>query len=141
MKQATTIEQQIALLEDRGMNFIDKDKAREILSDKGYYRMGFYWFPFEKTYPKKNNRSHSFRTGTSFENVVSLYYFDRDLRSTIADYLYRIEINFRTKIIYTVSNFYSDNPLWFIDKNVIAEDFISSLPTIYSGIKKNETNS
>ncbi len=50
---ATTIDEQIKLLKDRGMNIEDEVKARENLMDIGYFRLGFYWFPFEKTYPKK----------------------------------------------------------------------------------------
>ena len=26
----------------------DVEKAKEVLLDVGYYRLGFYWFPFEK---------------------------------------------------------------------------------------------
>ena len=52
---ATTIDEQIKLLKDRGMNIEDEVKARENLMDIGYFRLGFYWFPFEKTYPRKNN--------------------------------------------------------------------------------------
>ncbi len=51
VKTATTIEQQINLLESRGLNISDKEKAKEILEDVGYYRLGFYLFPFEKSYP------------------------------------------------------------------------------------------
>ena len=47
MKQATTIEEQIALLKNRGMFIGDEEKAKEILMDIGYYRLGFYWFPFD----------------------------------------------------------------------------------------------
>ena len=47
--KATIVEEQIALLESRGMKIEDKDKAKENLLDIGYYRLGFYWFPFEKT--------------------------------------------------------------------------------------------
>ena len=37
MKTATSIEEQIQLLEERGMIFNDKEKAKEILLDIGYY--------------------------------------------------------------------------------------------------------
>ena len=43
---ATTIDEQIKLLKDRGMNIEDEVKARENLMDIGYFRLGFYWFPF-----------------------------------------------------------------------------------------------
>lgn len=75
MKTATSIEEQIQLLEERGMIFNDKEKAKEILLDIGYYRLGFYWFPYEQSYPSKNNRTHQFKENTLFDDVVTLYYF------------------------------------------------------------------
>ena len=45
IKTATTIDEQIAKLRKRGLTISDEGKAREILSDIGYYRLGFYWFP------------------------------------------------------------------------------------------------
>lgn len=50
-KSATTIEQQLDLLKSRGLSIFDIEKAKEILLDIGYYRLGFYLFPFEKSYP------------------------------------------------------------------------------------------
>lgn len=47
-KQATNIEGQIAILKSRGMFIADVNKAKEILLDIGYYRLGFYMFPFER---------------------------------------------------------------------------------------------
>lgn len=47
-KIATTIDEQINTLKSRGMDFdCGIDKAKEILLDAGYYRLGFYWHPFE----------------------------------------------------------------------------------------------
>jgi abortive infection bacteriophage resistance protein len=49
MKQATTVQEQIENLKDRGLLLdISEDKAKEILNDIGYFRLGFYCFPFEK---------------------------------------------------------------------------------------------
>lgn len=39
------------------MEFPNEEKAKEILLDIGYYRLGFYWFPYERTYPAKNDRN------------------------------------------------------------------------------------
>ena len=70
-KKATTVDEQISLLESRKMKVADKQKAKEILLDIGYYRLGFYWFPFEKTYPEKGKkRSHEFVDETCFEDTV-----------------------------------------------------------------------
>lgn len=138
IKTATTIDEQIAKLRKRGLAISDEDKAREILSDIGYYRLGFYWFPYEKGYPKKDKRNHQFVPGAKFEDAVALYYFDNDLRNILAPYLHRIEVSFRTSIIYTVSNHYKKNPTWFADPKIIENDFIADLPRFYSDIRKNE---
>lgn len=53
MKYATTIEQQIQKLMDRGLVITNAEKAKEVLLDIGYYRFGSYLFPFELTYPSK----------------------------------------------------------------------------------------
>lgn len=70
-KSATTIDHQINLLKSRGLTVHDGEKAREILLDIGYYRLGFYLFPFEKTYPELRNRSHEYIKGASLEDAVN----------------------------------------------------------------------
>ena len=67
---ATTIDEQIKLLKDRGMNIEDEVKARENLMDIGYFRLGFYWFPFEKTYPRKNKRDHNFTMQSNYTTLT-----------------------------------------------------------------------
>ena len=85
------------------MTIADEAKAKEVLLDVGYYRLGFYWFPFEKSYPAKRNRTHEFVPGSNFDDAVKLYYFDYKLRSILAFYINRIEINFRNYLTYTLS--------------------------------------
>lgn len=138
MKTATTIEEQLSLLKQRGMLIPDEDKAKEILLDIGYYRLGFYWFPYEKKIPLNGERDHQFKSGTSFEKVIALYYFDQDFRCILSPYLYRIEVNLRTFVIYTVSNLYKSNPTWFADSRLVSNKFIDYLASCYPTIKKNE---
>ncbi|MDE5783816.1 MAG: Abi family protein [Prevotella sp.] len=125
-KFATTIDRQIDLLKERGMTFGNEKKMRENLLDIGYYRLGFYWFPFEETFPRVEKRTHKFKEGTVFENVIQLYYFDFDVRNIFLKYISRIEINFRTKLIYEVSNFWNDNPFWYVDSNCVKNEFLES---------------
>jgi len=124
---ATTVDEQINKLRERGMilDYPD-DKIKEILLDIGYYRLGFYWHYFEK------DREHNFIENTKFSDVVSLYYFDADLRNILIKYINRIEINFRTKIIYYASNKYKDTPFWFADQNIVDETFVNNLERIYT---------
>lgn len=119
-RKAITLDQQIELLSKRGMIISDAEKAKEVLYDVGYYRLGFYWFPFEKTYPSKRKRTHEFVHGARFDSAVRLYNFDFHLRNLLLKALSRIEIAFRTKVVYIVSNEYEDLPAWFADERVVS---------------------
>jgi abortive infection bacteriophage resistance protein len=123
---ATSIIEQIQILKGRGMIFDFEDtKDKEILLDIGYYRLGFYWKPFEI------DKEHNFKDGTKFSDVITLYYLDVDLRNILNKYLTRLEINFRTKLIYYVSNKYKESPTWFADETVVQRNFIDNLSRIY----------
>ena len=124
MKKAKSIEQQIELLNTRGVLISNEEKAKEVLLDIGYYRLGFYFFPFEKSYPKQDARSHVVMDGTMFEDAVSLYYFDFDLRNILNRYLTRVEVAFRTYLTYYMSLKYQEDPLWFVSPVVVRQSFI-----------------
>jgi abortive infection bacteriophage resistance protein len=137
MKLATTIEEQILLLQGRGMQISDIEKAKEILADIGYYRLGFYWYPFEVNV--KNLRIHNFKENTKFESVVDLYYFDHDVRKLILPYIQRVEVNFRTFLIYCISNIYKDDPTWFVNNCYVSDSFITKFQKVYDEIRVNPT--
>lgn len=130
-RKARSIEEQIKLLKKRGMIFDDEDKAKQTLEDVGYYRLGFYWYHFQKDF-----RKHLFLDNTHFSTVINLYYLDVDLRFLLIKVLSRIEINLRTRIIYIVSNHYKDNPFWFADKKIMKNQFVDTLDNFYTDIKK-----
>ena len=141
MKLATTIDEQISLLLSRGVVISDKKKAQEILMDIGYYRLGFYLFPFETSYPSLKNRTHNYLKGTNLSDAVALYYFDFDLRNLLFRYINRIEIAFRTHLIYELSNKYKKEPTWFICPQIVKQQFIQNFDNeIYTpSFRKNPT--
>lgn len=47
-RKAVTLDEQVSLLRSRNMTISDELKAKEILFDVGYFRMGFYWFPLNR---------------------------------------------------------------------------------------------
>lgn len=118
---AKTVDEQISLLQSRGMIIDNIEKAKEVLLDVGYYRLGFYWFPIEKSFPQKHHRVHKFKEKTDFDDAVKLYYFDFNLRNILLKPLSRIEIAFRTKVIYYVSNYYRESPTWFVDPTIVSK--------------------
>lgn len=127
---ATNIEEQIAKLAERGMVMDCNEKAKEYLLDIGYYRLGFYWYYFEK------DKEHNFFSNTKIETIRELYYLDFDLKYLLSKYIYRIEVHFRTQLVYWVSNKYKESPTWFIDKKIVDEDIISFIDNLYHGTKK-----
>lgn len=110
-------------MKSRGLTINDEVKAREILLDIGYYRLGFYLFPFEKTFPNLHNRTHEYIPEATFEDAVNLYYFDFNLRLLLLRYLTRIEIAFRTALIYNLSNKYREHPVWFVNPTVVSSSY------------------
>jgi abortive infection bacteriophage resistance protein len=106
---------QLDLLMKRGMAVTDRNKALQYLERIGYYRLSGYWFAFrERTdlccplIQQGNNKPlrtkpsrlplDSFRPGTTFQNAVDLYVFDKKLRLLTLDALERIEIAMRVDI-------------------------------------------
>ncbi|WP_405211196.1 Abi family protein [Dokdonia sp. Asnod2-E02] len=121
--KATIIKDQIEILRKRGLNLDFEDsKIKEFLLDIGYYRLGFYWHHFEM------DDDHNFVKGSKLSDVIALYYLDVDLRSILLRYLNRIEIHFRTKVVYYVSNKFRDSPAWFADDSIVNNSFIHSTP-------------
>lgn len=114
-KKATTVEEQIELLKSRGITISNEEKAKEHLLDIGYYRLGFYWHYYQC------DAVHNFEEGTDIKDAIDLYYLDVDLKNLLARYIYRIEVHFRTQLIYYVSNKYKDNPIWFSDKSIVRD--------------------
>jgi abortive infection bacteriophage resistance protein len=107
-KTAISFDKQIEQLEVRGLIIPDKLIAVNYLQSISYYRLAGYWWPMQA-----DKQQHLFKPGSTFENVLAIYNFDRELRLLIFDAIERIEIAFRTKLIYYLSHEIS--PWWFED--------------------------
>lgn len=131
-KVVASYDEQIERLRTRGVKIYDEIKAQEYLSDIGYYRLGFYIFPFEVTYPfLDKRRRHTVKEGTTIEEIVAFYYYNVDLRNILNKYLSRIEIAIRSTMVYELSNKYPDNQFWYVDPDVVSSEFIRDFEMIY----------
>jgi abortive infection bacteriophage resistance protein len=129
---ATTIDQQIEKLSDRGIIFNNDneiEKAKEILLDIGYYRLGFYWYYFQ------DKKTHMFNDSMRLDDIVKLYYFDFDVKMLLLRYIYRIEVHFRTQLVYLASNHYPENNTWYIDPKIIDNQIFKEFNNIYFNLK------
>lgn len=100
-KPPLSYQQQIALLTSRGMVIPDPARAEHYLSHLNYYRLVAYWLPFEL-----DHATHTFRSGTSFDQVIELYIFDRELRLLVMDAIERVEVSLRTQWAYHLAHGY-----------------------------------
>lgn len=98
-----SFDDQLALLEQRGMNIGDRAAARAYLERIGYYRLSAYWYPFRQftisqdaqTRKVVATASNQFHADTHFLDAVHLYLFDKHLRLLLLDALERIEVAVR----------------------------------------------
>lgn len=111
-KPAITIQDQIAKLKARGLRFDDEALAESYLSNISYYRLRAYTYPFQDN----NDPDHPFKVDISFEDIIKLYVFDRKLRNLLFDALEKIEISFRTQIIYNYAIMQGSH--WHVDKTL-----------------------
>jgi abortive infection bacteriophage resistance protein len=93
LKLPKTIEEQIALLDERGIGIDDYDQLRDTLINNNYYRLMGYMFQFKID-------EESYTKGIKFSQIFGIYNFDKSLRQLISPLLEIIEISFRTKIAY-----------------------------------------
>ena len=66
------------MLRQRGLIVSDEDTALKQLASISYFRLASYWKIFET-----DETTNQFASGTRLEDVISLYTFDRELRSII----------------------------------------------------------
>lgn len=98
----------MVMLKSRGLLFDDEHTAIECLKIISYFRLANYWKPMES-----DKVNHVFKPNSKFENVVTLYNFDKELRCLIFSAIQSIEIALRTKVIQIVSSTYG--VFWFAD--------------------------
>jgi len=110
-KPSITIAEQIAQLKGRGLIITEEPLAEHFLKNVSYYRLAGYWWPMQS-----DKTTHTFKPNSTFENVIAIYNFDRELRLLLFDVIERIEIGFRTKLIYHLSHEIS--PWWFEDSSL-----------------------
>jgi abortive infection bacteriophage resistance protein len=96
-KPSLSIPDQSALILERGLLCDDPARLQKYLSTIGYYRLSAYWHPFELPSGDPNTRNHKFKPGTTFDKVLGLYIFDRNLRILVMEAMERIEVATRSQ--------------------------------------------
>ncbi len=113
-KPATTYQQQLQQLQDRGLKIEDENKAIHLLENISYYRLSGYWYPL-----LSDKQNHTFKKDAQIETAFSLYCFDKDLRKLVLSELEKIEVAIRAKMIYILAQ--SHGAFWLTNPNLFSD--------------------
>ena len=98
--------------DEKGIKIKDREYAEEMLRQIGYFPlMGGQKHLFRISNTKK------YKAGTSFEEIVSLYKFDAELRELFFKYLLQIERQMRSLMSYYFTEMYGAEQKQYLDAN------------------------
>lgn len=97
-KGPLTFEDQLVLMQQRGLTVGDVATAEKYLQRVGYYRLMGYLYPFRRPL------SDDYEPGSMFEWAVEHYVFDQRLRALVLDAICHIEVAARTAITYVMAH-------------------------------------
>ena len=130
-KVAMPLEQQIETLKRRGLIINDEAVAQQALDSISYFRLADYWFHLEA-----DHHSHQFLPGSHFDEILTCYQFDKELKAILFKAIQTIEVAVRSKIIKHIAP--ACGPFWFMepDKAVNQHRFEQNLETIRKEVNR-----
>ena len=97
-KKWISIDDQVDLLtRGKGLGCNNVDDLKRSLETIGYYRLSAYWFPYKTS---SGDGKTVFREGTTFDEIMRTYEFDRRLRLLMFEAVARIEVFLRSRLAY-----------------------------------------
>lgn len=100
-KQFKTLDEQIEIFRHKGLVIKDEKYAKEVLLRENYFFLNGYRHLFYKSETEK-----AFIPGTTFEELYSMFLFDRSFRNVLFKYLLVIENNLKSITSYQLSKKY-----------------------------------
>lgn len=101
-KPPLSFQDQLAQLKSRDLTIQNPAKALHYLQSISYYRLSAYFLPYQQT-------KDTFNSGTTFNQIIQTYMFDKDLRLLVFDCIERLEIAIRTQFIYAMALHHNDS--------------------------------
>lgn len=124
-KQFKTLDEQVEILKSKNLIINNEKYAKEILLRENYFFISGYRHLFTE-----NNDKDKFIDGTTFEEMYSLFLFDRSFRNTFFKYLLVIENNLKSILSYQLSKKYG-----YREKDYLKESNFTRIPE-----KKSQVN-
>src|SRR5574344_1888505 len=112
LKVFRTIDEQILILQNKGLVIDDIDYAKDILIRENYFFLSGYRHLFLKS-PK----DRMFLVGTNFRELYAVFNFDRQIRNIVFKNLLIIENNMKSIFSYQLSKKYGFKEKEYLDPN------------------------
>ena len=137
-KQFKNLDEQIDILRSKGLIIEDEQRARNILFRENYFFISGYRYLFMRTI-----KDRLFIKGTTFDELYSMFVFDRKIRNIMFKNILIIENNIKSIISYELSKKYGYkerdylNPKNFVQDNMKSRQVKDVLNKMHRQIKVN----
>lgn len=116
-KTFKNLDEQIDILKSRGLVINDVDKAKDILLRENYFFLSGYRHLFNRSW-----KDIDFIQGTTFEELYSVFVFDRKIRNIFFQNLLIVENNIKSLISYQLSKKYGFKEKEYLDPKNYSRD-------------------
>ncbi|UBH12411.1 Abi family protein [Macrococcus armenti] len=96
--QHLNVQQQLDLFASRGMIISDNESAITKIENIGYYKLKEFAFPLSKVVKDEAGNNVRRYDGVNFNDVITRYYQDKNLRIWLLHAIEKIEVSLKTKI-------------------------------------------
>lgn len=142
MKPFKTLDEQVDLLEKRGLTISNRQKTKHYLLQHSYYNVINVYSRFFQYEADK------YIDGATFDEIRAVHVFDSEIKSAFFKYLLECEKHFKSILAYRFSEIYGDTSFAYLktssfdDKDLIQlSSTISQLSTtITKNLRKKESN-
>lgn len=126
-KPAINVTEQINLLQERGLNIFEPERAEKYLEVISFFRLSAYMRPFQKNL-EQQEFEHQFKENSEFKQITSLYAFDRELRLLIMDAVERVEVAIRATLNNVMGTKYQtevecSGSHWYLNENLFKKTY------------------
>lgn len=112
-----TIDEQIEILQNKGLIIDDYDYTKDILVRENYFFLSGYRHVF-----MKSTKDNTFIPGTNFKELYGLFKFDRHTRNVIFKNLLIVENNIKSIISYVISKNYGYKESSYLSLSIFTKD-------------------
>lgn len=142
MKPFKTLDQQLSILESRGLVITDKKFTKTYLLENNYYNIVNMYSKFFQTNENK------YIPGTKFEEIKALHIYDTEVKTILLKHIIIAEKYFKSIFTYYFSEAYPDEPFAYLDINnypnakpiILTRTFSDISKTIHMGLKSSKKN-